>query len=357
MHDLDIDYDVQESEEEITADDWEEFRKREEVERKEREAREALEAKKRREEEKERLEQERREKEREDEASSSSSSSRSRSRSRRKTQWDVADTNLLEAAKAPPLVNPLAPQPQVVQPQVQPPIVPAMQVQPPPPPAPVPPQPPEPGAFAPNGHVPGVGCQGLYQPMQAMQRPMLPVQPLAMQAGHMQAMPLPLQAIPVMQPRMLQQTHLPTMHQSQLQPMQAMQLPGLQQLPMQAVRPAWGAWQAPSPVAAVPFQATEDRWMGRIKRYQDGPMGGYGFIDCDDLKLRYGRDVYIHKHQMAGLQIGDEVSFTIALNSKGEPQARNVIKASEALRGPVEPDPNLMDEQHARQFQASLRGV
>ena len=342
---------MQESEEEITADDWEEFRKREEVERKEREAREALEAKKRREEEKERLEKERLEKEREkeDEASSSSSSSRSRSRSRRKTQWDVPDPSLLEAAKGtvPPSVNPLAPQTQVVQPQV-PQMVPAAQVQPPPPPAPVRPQPPEPGAFVPNGHAPGLGCQGLYQPMQAM-RPMLPVQPLPMR-GHMQPMPLPL---PIgMQPQMLQQTQLPAMHQPQLQPMQ---LPGLQ--PMQTVRPAWGAWQAPNPVGAVPFQATEDRWMGRIKRYQDGPMGGYGFIDCDDLKLRYGRDVYIHKHQMAGLQIGDEVSFTIALNSKGEPQARNVIKASEALRGPVEPDPNLMDEQHARQFQASLRGV
>ena len=63
----------------------------------------------------------------------------------------------------------------------------------------------------------------------------------------------------------------------------------------------------------------EERYIGRIKRYQDGPLGGYGFIDCDEVKSRFSRDVYIHKNQMIGFQIGDEVSFTIALNNKGEP--------------------------------------
>ena len=106
-----------------------------------------------------------------------------------------------------------------------------------------------------------------------------------------------------------------------------------------------------------------------MKRFQDGPAGGYGFIDCDETKLRFTRDIYIHRNQMIGLQIGDEVSFTISLNNKGEPQARNVMKREDALllragavhgmvpEGPAGPSaPNLMDEHQARQFQASLRG-
>ena len=104
----------------------------------------------------------------------------------------------------------------------------------------------------------------------------------------------------------------------------------------------------------------EERYIGRIKRYQDGPMGGYGFIDCDEVKSRFSRDVYIHKNQMIGFQIGDEVSFTIALNNKGEPQARNVMRRDEAvmLRAArlEQMDPNLMDEHQARQFQSALSG-
>ena len=103
----------------------------------------------------------------------------------------------------------------------------------------------------------------------------------------------------------------------------------------------------------------EERYIGRIKRYQDGPLGGYGFIDCDEVKSRFSRDVYIHKNQMIGFQIGDEVSFTIALNNKGEPQARNVMRRDEAvmLRAGHDEgmDPNLMDEYQARQFQTALR--
>ena len=109
--------------------------------------------------------------------------------------------------------------------------------------------------------------------------------------------------------------------------------------------------------------ASEERYIGRIKRYQDGPIGGYGFIDCDEVKTRFSRDVYIHKNQVIGFQIGDEVSFTIALNNKGEPQARNVMRRDEAVMlraaaaGDLERmDPNLMDEHQARQFQAALRG-
>lgn len=90
------------------------------------------------------------------------------------------------------------------------------------------------------------------------------------------------------------------------------------------------------PRAATPRSANqgleEERLIGRIKRYVDMPGGGgYGFIDCEDTKLRFSRDVYIHKNQMHGLTIGDSVSFTIVRNNKGEPQARNVMRSEDAL--------------------------
>lgn len=132
----------------------------------------------------------------------------------------------------------------------------------------------------------------------------------------------------------------------------------------------------------------DERLIGRIKRYVDMPGGGgYGFIDCEDTKLRFSRDVYIHKNQMHGLSMGDSVSFTIVRNNKGEPQARNVMPFEDALllrvgaqqqagdsRLPAaanqvsttqaivvmpqashQTGSNLMDESQARQFQECLR--
>lgn len=84
-----------------------------------------------------------------------------------------------------------------------------------------------------------------------------------------------------------------------------------------------------------------ERFLGRIKRYVDMPGGGYGFIDCEETKMRFARDVYIHKNQMHGFTIGDQVSFTIVRNSKGEPQARHVMKAEDAvaIRNGLPPEP------------------
>lgn len=90
-------------------------------------------------------------------------------------------------------------------------------------------------------------------------------------------------------------------------------------------------WPRPAMVSAVHQGLDDEIFVGRIKRYTDLPSGGgYGFIDCEDIKLRFSRDVYIHKNQMQGLSIGDSVSFTIVRNSKGEPQARNVMRSEDA---------------------------
>merc|ERR1712146_98077 len=80
-----------------------------------------------------------------------------------------------------------------------------------------------------------------------------------------------------------------------------------------------------------PLNLEEEVFLGRIKRYVDMPNGGgYGFIDCEETKLHFSRDVYIHKNQMNGLQPGDQVAFTISRNQRGEPQARNVMRGEDA---------------------------
>ena len=461
------------SEEGVTAEEMEEWRKREEIERKEREAREAEETKKRRQAERaerERLEKEKERKEKDGkdekkrERSSTSSSSRrssssKKSKSRRKSGWDVADQALLQGAQvaqgAP--VVPVAPVPEPkaeVKPPTPIPLVPplvpvarvpsfdARAVQPPP--EPVTPahnmhnlhQVHQPALHAgsqfPNsnfgnqvstqGQYPNQermhmahGQQQMHQPMQHMQQAMPHMQqpmhhmqpqaqpqmqqPMQQPMQHMQQsmqhMQQPMQHMQQAMPHMQQpMQHMQQPMQHMQQPMQHMQQPiqhmqqPMQQMhqPMQhmqqmipnqiphAMQGNQGStWQAdwfPGEVQVSQFLGDlapswsperEERYIGRIKRYQDGPMGGYGFIDCDEIKTRFSRDVYIHKNQMVGFQIGDEVSFTIALNNKGEPQARNVMKRDEALmlRGGVgealEVNPNLMDEHQARQFQASLR--
>jgi len=94
--------------------------------------------------------------------------------------------------------------------------------------------------------------------------------------------------------------------------------------------------------------------------------------------MRYGYDVYVHARQMQRCEVGDEVSFTIIRNAKGEPQARNVCKAEDeerflakqqrdllkaqtalqqkrAASFEVVSPGGLMDEEQARRFQKSLK--
>jgi len=122
----------------------------------------------------------------------------------------------------------------------------------------------------------------------------------------------------------------------QQQQQQQQQQPSLLMQPLASApavhQPCYTGHMRPRPLNARSAPSLEDeRFVGRIKRYVEMPSGGgYGFIDCEETKLRFTRDVYIHRNQMHGLQIGDEVTFTIVRNAKGEPQARNVMRAEDA---------------------------
>eukprot|EP00756_Hemistasia_phaeocysticola_P023992 Hpha_TRINITY_DN15922_c3_g6::TRINITY_DN15922_c3_g6_i1::g.71647::m.71647 len=83
------------------------------------------------------------------------------------------------------------------------------------------------------------------------------------------------------------------------------------------------------------------RYRGVIKSYY-GPRG-YGFIQCDATRAKYGGfDVFLHKDQCGTLQVGQEVEFTIELNKDGKPQARNVVPCGMA--------PQHYGDQHLQQL-------
>lgn len=82
------------------------------------------------------------------------------------------------------------------------------------------------------------------------------------------------------------------------------------------------------PTTAAP--EAEERFFGIIRDYSESQ--GFGFIECDEAKLRFGMDTFIHRRQMFGLSRGDEVSFIIIKNGQGQPQARNVIKKDDTKR-------------------------
>jgi cold shock CspA family protein len=66
------------------------------------------------------------------------------------------------------------------------------------------------------------------------------------------------------------------------------------------------------------------QYQGRIRSFNE--QKGFGFIDCQATLQAFGRDVFIHRFQMAecGLWIGQEVGFEVELNKNGQPQARNI---------------------------------
>lgn len=74
------------------------------------------------------------------------------------------------------------------------------------------------------------------------------------------------------------------------------------------------------------------RYLGRIKSYN--PRHGFGFIVCAEAHSQFKRDVFIHKALIGDLQVGQEVTFTVAPSKDGHPQARDIRKMDGSLPGP-----------------------
>lgn len=76
---------------------------------------------------------------------------------------------------------------------------------------------------------------------------------------------------------------------------------------------------------AMPHGAYWNRqYVGKIRSFNQ--QKGFGFIDCQDTLRMFGRDVFVHRNQIAesGLHIGQDVLFEVELNESGQPQARRL---------------------------------
>lgn len=96
-----------------------------------------------------------------------------------------------------------------------------------------------------------------------------------------------------------------------------------------------------APAEAPPELVSQERFQGTLRSTGDG----YGFITCERAKQEYGRDVFVPRTICPSddlWKVDTPVSFHIALNAKGHPQARDVewqqlgTSASEADPGPGE---------------------
>lgn len=78
----------------------------------------------------------------------------------------------------------------------------------------------------------------------------------------------------------------------------------------------------------------ECRYSGTIKSFNE--LTGFGFIECPETFLMFGRDVFLHKQQRGRFAQGDSVTFKLEL-SKGKPQAQDLQGCS---TGPTAADSN-----------------
>jgi len=71
-------------------------------------------------------------------------------------------------------------------------------------------------------------------------------------------------------------------------------------------------------------------YTGTVKSYNSEK--GFGFIVCNETYSQFGSDVFLHKDQVKGINVGDTVKFTLRLSLKGQPQAKDLEKAEPVQR-------------------------
>merc|ERR1712066_850728 len=74
-----------------------------------------------------------------------------------------------------------------------------------------------------------------------------------------------------------------------------------------------------------PIEQSLGRHVGTITCFY--PDKRFGFIDCPELKEQTGVDTFLSVFQLGDFSVGNVVSFEVAFNAKGNPQANNLIAA------------------------------
>lgn len=89
--------------------------------------------------------------------------------------------------------------------------------------------------------------------------------------------------------------------------------------------PLPGATQAamPAPKTSTEIPGiTDARFIGQIVQYNEEK--GFGFIHCPELLPIFNKDIFLHRHQVAGFIIGEKVSFGVFLSKSGQAQAKDL---------------------------------
>eukprot|EP00928_Gymnodinium_smaydae_P091373 TRINITY_DN75097_c0_g1_i1.p1 TRINITY_DN75097_c0_g1~~TRINITY_DN75097_c0_g1_i1.p1 ORF type:complete len:536 (-),score=116.64 TRINITY_DN75097_c0_g1_i1:103-1665(-) len=96
------------------------------------------------------------------------------------------------------------------------------------------------------------------------------------------------------------------------------------------------AKSAPEPINNT-YGGLQDRiFTGRVKSFST--HRGFGFVVCPDLVAYLGGvDIYVAKAQVpeGGLIVGQEVSFALSFDAKGNPQGKNVTRLAKSAEKPI----------------------
>jgi len=79
---------------------------------------------------------------------------------------------------------------------------------------------------------------------------------------------------------------------------------------------------------------TDRRFTGRVVCFDAAK--NFGFISCSELWNVFSKDTWVHREQLRGFFVGQEVSFEVVINKDGHPQAVHLTSLAR-----IEFDPNL----------------
>eukprot|EP00931_Biecheleriopsis_adriatica_P077144 TRINITY_DN50764_c0_g1_i1.p1 TRINITY_DN50764_c0_g1~~TRINITY_DN50764_c0_g1_i1.p1 ORF type:complete len:256 (-),score=54.04 TRINITY_DN50764_c0_g1_i1:34-801(-) len=100
-------------------------------------------------------------------------------------------------------------------------------------------------------------------------------------------------------------------------------------------------WAVPKYVYGTAGCLLNARYRGVIKSFSE--YHGYGFITSEEINEAFGKDLFVHGHQLKGFRAGDSVDFAILLN-KGKPNAFDLMSLNAAPAAMKNYRPDILEE-------------
>jgi len=120
--------------------------------------------------------------------------------------------------------------------------------------------------------------------------------------------------------------------------------------PPPSYQPSWEAPPSKKPRVVLPERhhqsqqsdPTQGKYVGTITTFND--QTHFGFISSQQATQNFGKDVFLSSMEIGQFRVGDTVSFDVALNKSGKPQARNLSAGHAA---PPAPPPPVSTSHHS----------